>query len=97
MSDAPAALLVSAVGMAAAGLCAGVLLGLVNDKVGLLVVLPLILGSSWFASWLASPFHSVAGDLIVAFVEGIPACSGAVMGYAAVGHPSRRLRGNSGP
>ena len=89
---APTALVVIAVGLGSTGLVIGVILGLIEDKPGTVLALVLALSSFYFGTWMISPFHSIAGDILFVAVSAFPVCIGAIVGFAASGGLRRRAR-----
>jgi hypothetical protein len=83
ISRAPAAISVMAVGLGGAGLLIGLLLGGQNDGRGRAVALVLLLASYYAGLWMISPFHSLAGDLLVLIISSVPPCLGAMVGFVA--------------
>jgi hypothetical protein len=79
------------VGLAAAGICLGALLGWVADKAGAAVAVLLLLIAFYLGTWLFSPYHSPAGDVLLMVAAAVPAG----LTTAAAFHLVRRLEGST--
>lgn len=94
LGRAPLGLAVIAVGLGGCGLCIGALLGFGNDKAGTVAGLAIALAAYYYTGlWVASPLHSVAGDVLTMIVSTVPACMAAAAGFAIGGElPGARPR-----
>lgn len=74
-----------AVGLGGCGLCLGVLLGFVNDRAGTVAGLAVTLAAYYAGLWVASPVHSLAGDISVMIISAVPACVAGAAGFVVGG------------
>ncbi|GAA2629292.1 hypothetical protein GCM10010399_71350 [Dactylosporangium fulvum] len=78
---APTALLITIVGLGGTGLVVGVMFGVIKDQVGALMAATLAFLANYLASWMNSPFHSVAGDMLLMAFDALPLCFGGAIGF----------------
>ena len=86
------ALFALAAGLGPTGLSLGVTLGLVNDRVGVVIAVATALGSYYVGTWIGSPWHSPAGDALVLLASATSTCLAAAVGFGAERSAARHRR-----